>query len=139
MQINIKQLILEGYSYDEITEAVHANHNHLNKKHFKDPNLSYKEGKQIEQNRKRLADEIKVSRKYRDGFRKLSSNQEKARGNDGALQFEKYANHDDNIARALSQTGGNDPVHTKELKDFSYSEKDKIIKNVPRIISSAYK
>ena len=31
MQLNIKQLILEGYSYEEITEAVHANHNHLNK------------------------------------------------------------------------------------------------------------
>ena len=26
MQINIKQMILEGYSYDEITEAVHSNH-----------------------------------------------------------------------------------------------------------------
>ena len=32
MQINIKQLILEGYSYEEITEAVHANHPNLNKK-----------------------------------------------------------------------------------------------------------
>ena len=34
MQINIKQLILEGYSYDEITEAVHANHPNLNKKRY---------------------------------------------------------------------------------------------------------
>ena len=32
MQINIKQLILEGYSYEEITEAVHANHPDFNKK-----------------------------------------------------------------------------------------------------------
>ena len=32
MQLNIKQLILEGYSYDEITEAVHANHPDFNKK-----------------------------------------------------------------------------------------------------------
>lgn len=139
MQINIKQMILEGYSYDEITEAVHANHPNLNKSRLKDPNLSYKEGKQIEQNRKRLADEINGLRKYRDGFRKLSSNQEKALGNDNAIQFKKYANHDDNIARALSQTGGNGSVGTKELKEFSYSEKDKIIKNVPRIISSANK
>ena len=137
MQINIKQLILEGYSYDEITEAVHANHNHLNKKHFKDPNLSYKEGKQIEQNRKRLVDEIKVSRKYRDGFRKLSSNQEKARGNDDALHFEKYANHNDNIARALSQTGGNGSVRTKELNGVDFSKRDKIMKSTPQIISSA--
>ena len=36
MQINIKQLILEGYSYEEITEAVHANHPNLNKKVLKD-------------------------------------------------------------------------------------------------------
>ena len=139
MQLNIKQLILEGYSYEEITEAVHANHSNLNKKRLKDQSTSYLEGKGIEKNRKELADKIKESRKYRDGFRKLSSNQEKARGNDGAIQFEKYANHEDNIARALSQTGGNSSVGTKELKEFSYSEKDKIIKNVPRIISSANK
>ena len=31
MQLNIKQLILEGYSYEEITEAVHANHSYLDK------------------------------------------------------------------------------------------------------------
>ena len=36
MQLNIKQLILEGYSFDEITEAVHANHSHLNKNLLKD-------------------------------------------------------------------------------------------------------
>ncbi len=139
MQINIKQLILEGYSYDEITEAVHVNHPNLNKSRLKDPATSYIEGKAIENNRKKLSDNIKHSRSMRDGFRKLSSNQEKARGNDGAIQFEKYANHEDNIARALSQTGGNGSVGTKELKEFSYSEKDKVIKNVPRIISSANK
>ncbi len=139
MQLNIKQLILEGYSYDEITEAVHVNHPNLNKSRLKDPATSYIEGKAIENNRKKLSDNIKHSRSMRDGFRKLSSNQEKARGNDDALQFEKYANHNDNIARALSQTGGNGSVGTKELKEFSYSEKDKVIKNVPRIISSANK
>ena len=139
MQINIKQLILEGYSYDEITEAVHANHPNLNKSRLKDPATSYIEGKAIENNRKSLANEISHLRLQRDGFRKLSSNQEKARGNDGAIQFGKYANHEDNNARALSQTGGKSMVYAKELKEFSNSEKDKIIKNVPRIISSANK
>lgn len=139
MKIEIKKALLEGYSLEAIVEAVHANHPNLNKKHFKDPNLSYKEGKQIEQNRKRLADEIKVSRKYRDGFRKLSSNQEKARGNDDALQFEKYANHNDNIARALSQTGGNGSFRTKELNGVDFSKRDKIMKSTPQIISSAKK
>ena len=57
MQINIKQMILEGYSYDEITEAVHANHPNLNKSRLKDPNLSYIEGKAIEKNRKELRDD----------------------------------------------------------------------------------
>ena len=49
------------------------------------------------------------------------------------------ANLYDNDARVKSQTGGKGMDYAKELKEFSYSEKDKIIKNVPRIISSANK
>ena len=73
MQINIKQLILEGYSYKEITEAVHANHSHLNKRRLKDPTTSYVEGKEIEKNRKKLADEIKDERNHRDSNRKRAA------------------------------------------------------------------
>ena len=41
MQINIKQLILEGYTLEAIVEAVHANHPQLDKSRFKDKKLSY--------------------------------------------------------------------------------------------------
>ena len=70
MQINIKQMILEGYSYEEITEAVHANHPQLDKSRFKDKKLSYSDGKKIEQNRKSLANDISHSRRQRDDIRK---------------------------------------------------------------------
>ena len=136
MQIQIKQLILEGYSYDEITEAVHANHNDLNKKRLKDPTISYVEGKRIEQNRKSLANDISHSRRQRDDLRKSvvdgGSADQKRERNQGA-------NYWDSDARVKSQTGGKGMGYAKELKEFSYSEKDKIIKNVPRIISSANK
>ena len=136
MQINIKQMILEGYSYDEITEAVHANHPQLNKRLLKDPAISYVEGKRIEQNRKSLANDISHSRRQRDDLRKSivdwgSANQNRERNQD--------ANYFDNFARVRSQTGGKGIDYAKDLKEFSYSEKDKIIKNVPRIISSANK
>ena len=137
MQINIKQLILEGYSFEEITEAVHVNHNHLNKSRLKDPSTSYVEGKRIEQNRKSLANDISHSRRQRDDLR--NSVVDGGGSVDQKRERNQRANYWDGDARAKSQTGGKDMVYAKELKDFRYSEKDKIIKNVPRIISSANK
>ena len=136
MQINIKQMILEGYSYEEITEAVHVNHSHLNKKRLKDPATSYIEGKAIEKNRKSLANDISHSRRQRDDLRKSIVDGGSA---DQKRERNQAANYWDGDARAKSQTGGKGMVYAKELKDFRYSEKDKIIKNVPRIISSANK
>ena len=134
MQLNIKRLILEGYSYEEITEAVHANHNHLSKKLFKDPNLSYKEGKQIEQNRKVLADDIRHSRRQRDDLRKSvvdggSIDQKRERNQE--------ANWSDNNARARSQTGGKFASDTEENKGFANQKLGKMIHSLPRVISSA--
>ena len=54
MQINIKQLILEGYTLETIVEAIHANNKPLDKRRLKDPTLSHAEGKEIEKNRKIL-------------------------------------------------------------------------------------
>ena len=136
MQINIKQLILEGYSFDEITEAVHANHSHLNKNLLKDPNTPYVEGKKIEQNRKKLVDEIKDSRSSRDATRKYAAD---ARVNPDLAEYRnKDANYWDNMARAKSQTGGKSQVYANEYDGgLTYSKMDKITKNIPRIISSA--
>ena len=128
MQINIKQLILEGYSYDEITEAVHANHPNLNKRLLKDPATSYKEGKEIEKNRKELRDDIKHSRSMRDDLRKLDT-----MGKETA----KDANYWDNDARGKSQTAGDSALLSEELRPLNFSKTDKILRNVPRIISSA--
>ena len=136
MQINIKQLILEGYSYDEITEAVHANHNRLNKKRLKDPTLSYAEGKEIEKNRKALNDDIRDQRSQRDFNRKLVTDLNWA---DAKRKKTEDANYFDNFARARSQTGGGTPVSTKEFENFDHKKRDKIINNVPRAISSANK
>ena len=134
MQINIKQLILEGYSYDEITEAVHANHKHLDKSRLKDPTLSYAEGKGIEKNRKALNDDIRDQRSKRDYNRKLVTDLNWA---DTKREKNQDANYWDNNARARSQTGGKGMVYTKELKDFNSPKASKIMQNVPRVISSA--
>lgn len=134
MQINIKQLILEGYTFGEIIEAVHANHTSLDKRRLKDPTTSYVEGKEIEKNRKKLADEIKDERNHRDSNRKRAA--------DAVDPYAKRkrtqdANFFDNFARARSQTEGKTPVLAKEFKNFNNQKMDKIIKNVPRVISSA--
>ena len=137
MQINIKQLILEGYSYEEITEAVHVNHSYLNKSRLKDPTISYVEGKGIEKNRKELADKIKESRSDRDITRKIAANGKESA--DKARASHQVANFFDNVARARSQTGGATPGSTVEAKNFDYNKLNKILDRVPRIISSANK
>ena len=137
MQIQIKQLILEGYSYEEITEAVHVNHSYLNKSRLKDPTISYVEGKGIEKNRKELADKIKESRSDRDITRKIAANGKESA--DKARARHQVANFFDNVARARSQTGGATPGSTVEAKNFDYNKLNKILDRVPRIISSANK
>ena len=83
-----------------------------------------------------MANDISHSRRQRDDLRKSVVDGGSA---DQKRERNQEANLHDNNARAKSQTGGKGMVYTKELKDFHYSEKDKIIKNVPRIISSANK
>ena len=123
-------MILEGYSYDEITEAVHANHNHLNKKRLKDPTISYVEGKRIEQNRKVLANDISHSRRTRDEFRKEATNA----GSGGyKRERDQYANYYDNNARGESQTGGKSPVFAAEYKNVRFPK----MEIIPREVSSA--
>ena len=136
MQLNIKQLILEGYSFDEITEAVHANHNHLNKKILKDPKTSYIEGKKIEQNRKALADSLKEGRHTRDEYRKKAA----ASWGLDPIYTTREANHIDNLTRAVSQSGGIENYRLpKELKYVNDQKADEILRTVPRVISSAKK
>ena len=139
MIIQIKQIIQEGYSYEDvlqtIEEAVHANHANLNKKLLKDPKTSYLEGKGIEKNRKELADKIKESRRDRDITRKIAASGKKSV--DNARISHQSANFFDNFARARSQTGGATPAHTAEAKNFDYNKLNKILDRVPRVISSA--
>lgn len=120
MQINIKQMILEGYSYEEITEAVHANHPDFNKKTA------------LSIDRNKLKDRIIEAR--RDSrFMK----------NFGDI---KHSNYLDNKARAISQDPYNAfPVaQSREAQKFNkrresqdYSTYAEPFQNKPRIISSA--
>ena len=136
MQLNIKQLILEGYSYEEITEAVHANHKHLDKKILKDPKTSYVEGKKIEKNRKELADSLKDGRRTRDEYRKKAA----ASGGSDPIYTTQEANHIDNLTRTVSQSGGIKNYRLpKELKYVNDQKADEILRAVPRVISSAKK
>ena len=128
MIIPIKQALLEGYDLEAIVEAVHTNHPQLNKRRLKDPATSYTDGKAIEQNRKELRDNIKVSRGFRDDLRKSN-----AMGKETA----KDANYWDNDARGKSQTAGDSALLSEELRPLNFSKTDKILRNVPRIISSA--
>ena len=138
MIIPIKQALLEGYDLEAIVEAVHANHPQLDKSRFKDKKLSYSDGKKIEQNRKKLSDDIKRMRSSRDNARKedttmvksflLTSPELKEINN-------RDANFKDNEARGKSQTGGFGSAN--ELEHFDDQKYMRIMRNVPRVISSA--
>ena len=135
MLIPIKQALLEGYNLESIVEAVHANHPHLNKSRFKDKNLTYSAGKEIEKNRKSLATDIKSMRGLRDDLRKNAADGKGSEHNVRSRTQE--ANLFDNNARARSQIGGEGSGHAVELKPFNFPEAIKIIQNAPRVISSA--
>ena len=139
MIIPIKQALLEGYSLEAIVEAVHTNHPNLNKRRLKDPATSYIEGKEIEQNRKKLADDIKELRGYRDRARKNATTWKESNP-EASRKKTKDANEWDNDARTKSQNGGERGFpKAKELKPLSNSKALRIMQNVPRIISSAKK
>ena len=135
MQINIKQMIQEGYNLEAIVEAVHANHPHLNKSRFKDKNLTYSAGKEIEKNRKSLVTDIKSMRGLRDDLRKNAADGKGSEHNVRARTQE--ANLFDNNARAKSQIGGEGSIRAVELKHFNFPEALKTIQNAPRVIASA--
>ena len=129
MIIPIKQALLEGYDLESIVEAVHANHPNLNKRRLKDPATSYTDGKAIEQNRKELRDNIKVSRGFRDDLRKSN-----AMGKETA----KDANYWDNDARGKSQTGGKSSIYAREYDNTTHFPNTlRIARKAPRGISSA--
>ena len=120
MIIEIKKAILEGYTFDEITEAVHANHPDFNKKTA------------LSIDRNKLKDRIIEAR--RDSrFMK----------NFGDI---KHSNYLDNKARAISQDPYNAfPVaQSREAQKFNkrpesqnYSAYAEPFENKPRMISSA--
>ena len=125
MQINIKQLILEGYSFDEITEAVHANHPDFNKK-------TALRSDRIRGNRNELKDRILEARKDSKFMKKLGDS--------------RNSNFLDNKARAISQDPHNAfPVEqSREAQNFNkrpesqnYSTNTEAFQNKPRVISSA--
>ena len=131
MIIPIKQALLEGYTLETIVEAIHANHPNLNKRLLKDPATSYKEGKEIEKNRKELRDDIKHSRGMRDDLRKWDT-----MGKETA----KDANYWDNDARGKSQTGGKSSIYAKEYDNTTqFPSILSIARKAPRAISSAKK
>lgn len=119
MIIEIKKALLEGYSYEEITEAVHANHPNLNKKN---PENS--------ENRKKLVDDIRKSRRTRDEYRKEAAN---IPYGGYKRELNQKANYYDNNARGESQTGGKSPVFAAEYKNVRFPK----MEIIPREVSSA--
>ena len=100
MQINIKQLILEGYTFGEIIEAVHANHKHLDKKNPENSKNRQELAKTIKSYRA-AGDEVRQDRRYPDGSRNYGAPVD-------PQKFENYqarANKNDNQARVVSQQG----------------------------------
>lgn len=139
MQIKIKKALLEGHQPEIIIEAVHANHPNLNKSTLKNPNTSYIDGKNIENNRKELSNRIKDLRSQRDIRRKEDTTKNKSVLFNAAEQKNrnnKIANEYDNSAREISQTGGFHNL-SNELKPFNNLKSIRIMRNVPRVISSA--
>ena len=135
MQLNIKQLILEGYSYDEITEAVHANHKHLDKSRLKDPKTSYEKREEIKQNRSDLAKSIRNDRSIRDATRKYEISSP-----ENSMQRENRrasANFIDNWARTTSQVGKEEGGTAEEMLNIRPDKRYLVRATIPRIISSA--
>ena len=164
MQLNIKQLILEGYSYEEITEAVHANHPELNKKggNF---------GKKIY--RQELADDLKnirvqrdMARKAANGYQTISDKISKPIIADTinlplvqadkivtttrnpfllkANNAHKKANYYDNLSRVISSSNEynkyineNDPIRILKNIPKTRTNIENMSESQPRIISSA--
>lgn len=137
--INIKQALLEGYTAQEIVEAVHVNHPELNKNNSNNIN-----------NRANLAHLINKKRRDRDYYRQdtrypngsqnyvAASNPFEARSN------QAKANHYDNEARVSSQLGGDRAVTgAKEFAGLKSGTRGKsnagfVASEVyPRVISSA--
>lgn len=160
--INIKQALLEGYTAQEITEAVHANHPHLDKRKLE----------RTASERINLANDISNYRRNRDEYRNN-------KGKIGEIETnvtvdpntsptykqlsQRKANQFDNRARSVSQTGGffkrsplidfmGDVVVNRPKEDkttigklfnlpnyISDTESINKIRTKPRIISSAKK
>ncbi len=91
ISIPVKNMLLEGYQPEEITEAVHSNHPNLNKKLF------------TGMARNDLAGSIKQNRISRDTFRKKEK--------------DNIANVEDNYARKLSRDGGTKTPIINKIKD----------------------
>lgn len=99
MKVEIKKALLEGTSPEAITEAVHANHPHLDKRRFELNALK----------RDKLANDISEYRRYRDQYRNnIEQNGEVLPHTSPTdkLRNNRRANEFDNKARGISQTGG---------------------------------
>ena len=134
MQINIKQMILEGYSYNEITEAVHANHTNLNKKNPENMKNREDLAKKIKSYRA-ARDEVRQDVRYPDGSRNYGAPVD-------PQKFENYqarANKYDNQARVVSQQGHDAALSLANefagLRD-GYSNRGRI--NAPYMASAGY-
>lgn len=103
MQLNIKQMILEGYSYDEITEAVHGNHPALDKSFGKASRSEGYTKDQIALNRSEFAKDLRETRKLRDNYRKEQSNPQLSAEQRDVSRYR--ANSADNISRNKSSDG----------------------------------
>ena len=134
MQLNIKQLILEGYSYEEITEAVHVNHTNLNKKNPENMKNREDLAKKIKSYRA-ARDEVRQDVRYPDGSRNYGAPVD-------PQKFENYqarANKYDNQARVVSQQGHDAALSLANefagLRD-GHSNRGKI--NAPYMASAGY-
>ena len=134
MQLNIKQLILEGYSYEEITEAIHANHKHLDKKNPENSKNRQELAKTIKSYRA-ARDEVRQDRRYPDGSRNYSAPVDPQNFENNQARANKH----DNQARVVSQQGHDAGLSLANefagLRD-GHSNKGRI--NAPYMASAGY-
>ena len=134
MQLNIKQLILEGYSFEEITEAVHANHTNLNKKNPENMKNREDLAKKIKSYRA-ARDEVRQDVRYPDGSRNYGAPVDPQKFENDQARANKY----DNQARVVSQQGHDAALSLANefagLRD-GHSNRGKI--NAPYMASAGY-
>ena len=135
MKIEIKNLLLEGYSPEVIVEAVHANHPQLDKRNPENAGRRSEFAKDIRGIRA-ARDDLRVDKRYPNGSKDFRANIDTTGSSDNR---QARANHYDNEARSYSQQGTQTSIgNTNEFSGLKTGEFSMAKHNAPYIAGQSH-